>query len=415
MDRPEFRRLLDAIQAGAIDGLIAYHLDRVARDPRDLEDLIDAVESARLPVESVTGSLRLGSDAEITIARVAVAFANQSSRDTSRRIRRKMDDLAEAGRYSGGGARRYGFEVDGVTHKPDEAEVIRWAAAEVLGGRTVSSIVRDLNERRVPPVKADRWSSKSMTDILSGPRIAGLRVHRGEIVGTAAWAPILDRDTWDSVVATLAGRGRGMVQPRLERWLNGLLTCGLCDELLMGAYMTPPRPPRYWCKTGDRYNGCGRIAISAPPAEAEVARQVLDYITGPSMLSALARATAQEGVQRAGRSVAEDEAQLRELARMWAEKVITLAEYVDARRIIEGRLEASRVTARSAIPARLRSVVTDPNVREAWADLAPTVKRDVTRLVLGVNGHRGWKVNPADTDGPRRFQPERLVLAKRTG
>ena len=56
--RPGFRHLLDLIMSGAVDGLIAYDLDRTARDPRDLEDLIDAVEgAARLPVESVSGSL----------------------------------------------------------------------------------------------------------------------------------------------------------------------------------------------------------------------------------------------------------------------------------------------------------------------------------------------------------------------
>src|SRR5690348_2947507 len=35
--RPEFRRLLELMHLGQVDGLIAYDLDRVARDPRDLE------------------------------------------------------------------------------------------------------------------------------------------------------------------------------------------------------------------------------------------------------------------------------------------------------------------------------------------------------------------------------------------
>ncbi|MBA3311299.1 MAG: recombinase family protein, partial [Nocardioidaceae bacterium] len=41
--RPGFRRLLELLALGQVDGLIAYDLDRVARDPRDLEDLIDVV------------------------------------------------------------------------------------------------------------------------------------------------------------------------------------------------------------------------------------------------------------------------------------------------------------------------------------------------------------------------------------
>ena len=114
--RPRFRPLLDLIVSGAVDGLIAYDLDRTARDPRDLEDLIDAVEqrAPRLPVESVTGSLRLANDSDVTMARVMVAVANKSSRDSSRRIKRKHEELAQLGKYAGGGARRFGYESDGV-------------------------------------------------------------------------------------------------------------------------------------------------------------------------------------------------------------------------------------------------------------------------------------------------------------
>ncbi|MBA2772736.1 MAG: recombinase family protein, partial [Nocardioidaceae bacterium] len=70
--RPGFRRLLELLTLGQVDGMIAYDLDRVARDPRDLEDLIDVVEQTRAPVESVSGSLRLANDSDITMARVMV-------------------------------------------------------------------------------------------------------------------------------------------------------------------------------------------------------------------------------------------------------------------------------------------------------------------------------------------------------
>src|ERR1039457_489548 len=94
--RPGFRSAVAMLADGRADGLIAYDLDRTVRDPRDLEDLIDVVESSRprIPVESVTGSLRLASDADITMARVMVAVANKSSRDTARRVARARLRLA---------------------------------------------------------------------------------------------------------------------------------------------------------------------------------------------------------------------------------------------------------------------------------------------------------------------------------
>lgn len=57
--RPEFRKTLKFFQQDGADVLIAYDLDRATRDPRDLEDLIDAKVLHGFGVLSVTGSLRL--------------------------------------------------------------------------------------------------------------------------------------------------------------------------------------------------------------------------------------------------------------------------------------------------------------------------------------------------------------------
>ncbi|MFE1768193.1 recombinase family protein, partial [Streptomyces angustmyceticus] len=53
--RPEFRQLLADLANGVIDGVIFYDLDRLVRQPRDLEDLIDIVEYVKRPVTGATG------------------------------------------------------------------------------------------------------------------------------------------------------------------------------------------------------------------------------------------------------------------------------------------------------------------------------------------------------------------------
>ena len=40
--RPGYREVLDDITTGRVNGLLAEDLDRIVRDPRDLEDLLDA-------------------------------------------------------------------------------------------------------------------------------------------------------------------------------------------------------------------------------------------------------------------------------------------------------------------------------------------------------------------------------------
>jgi site-specific DNA recombinase len=134
--RPGFRKALDLLSSGKADGFMALDLDRTVRDPRDLEDMIDVVEQRKVPVDSVTGSLRLGSDADITMARVMVAVANKESRDKARRVAAARQRQAVAGEY-GGGRRPFGFDEDGLTVRPDEAQVIKDCIIRVVQGASL--------------------------------------------------------------------------------------------------------------------------------------------------------------------------------------------------------------------------------------------------------------------------------------
>lgn len=426
--RPQFRALLDAIRLGQVDGLIAYHLDRVARDPRDLEDLIDVVEQTRLPVESVTGSLRLASDADITMARIGVAIANQSSRDASRRIRRKQDEMAEQGAWRGGGARPYGYgvptgqvvTVNGQTRevldmnaiREDEAEVLRYAAQRVLEGVSVNALCKELDEQGHRPVKAERWSSRALSDQLRSARVAGLRKHRGEIVGPAQWPAILDRDTWEAVQATLAGRRASVTRRALEHWLNDVLICGRCG-LGMKFHSQPEDRSRYWClKSRHRPEGCGRIAIRAAGAEAEAERQIVAYLSREDVLQSLADVTSRRGAESARADLAADEQQLRDLSRLWAEKAITLDEYAEARKIIKARIDGAKAVQLAQVPESARKVLAAKDPAAAWVDLPAVPKRETALLLLHSRGFRGWTVTPHDPTKARRFDPTRMVLSE---
>ncbi|GAA1940751.1 hypothetical protein GCM10009738_12580 [Kitasatospora viridis] len=87
--RPEFRRLLADLAAGVIDGVIFYDLDRLVRQPRDLEDLIDIVEHTQRPVVGATGGrMNLINDSDRHMARLMCVMALKSSEDTARRVAR---------------------------------------------------------------------------------------------------------------------------------------------------------------------------------------------------------------------------------------------------------------------------------------------------------------------------------------
>ena len=100
--RPQFRAMLKHLDADEAQVMIAYDLDRAVRDPRDLEDLIDAKVLGGFTVRSVTGSLRLDTDSDVAMARVLVAMANKSSADTARRVARAAKQQAIEGAWHGG-------------------------------------------------------------------------------------------------------------------------------------------------------------------------------------------------------------------------------------------------------------------------------------------------------------------------
>jgi site-specific DNA recombinase len=427
--RPKFRRALELLESGAADGLIAYDLDRTARDPRDLEDLIDVVEqrTPRVPVRSVTGSLRLDNDADVTMARVMVAVANKSSRDTQRRIARKHEQLALEGKFGGGGARRYGYERDGVTLVDAEAAIIREMVQRILDGESARAIVADLTRRQIPTVKpGSAWSTQTLIGILRSGRIAGLREHRGKIVGPAVWPAIVDTATRDQVLAQLELNSRHLGKPGLRFWCNHLIWCSRCGGSLTGSYLggvhqsagwrqagdETAKRYRYWCATNRQPAGCGRIAIAGAQVEAEVQHQVLAYLERDDVVQMLAAATSAASVEETRRLLDDDQRMLDELARAYGERQISLGEWLAARQPVEQRVKVYGEALRAVVPARVRDVLGAADPAAAWGELDATGRRDVTRVVLEAGGHRGWLVAPADQTRARRFDPSRLSLLK---
>ena len=55
-------------------------------------------------------------------------LARYESDHKSERIRRKHEELAGAGKVSGGGSRPYGYEADKLTVRPAEAAVVKECA-----------------------------------------------------------------------------------------------------------------------------------------------------------------------------------------------------------------------------------------------------------------------------------------------
>jgi hypothetical protein len=102
-----------------------------------------------------------------------------------------------------------------VTPERAEAAAIEWAAGALLGGSTVSAVMREWNRRGLrTPQGGKPFTRQSVTTILRNPRLAGLNAYHGEITGPGDWQPVLAEETWRAVRALLDDPARLRLRPR---------------------------------------------------------------------------------------------------------------------------------------------------------------------------------------------------------
>jgi site-specific DNA recombinase len=80
--RPDFERMLVDLETGVIQGVAVYDVDRLARQPADLERIISIYDGKPLVFATVQGDIDLSTPDGRTMARVMVAFANKASMDS---------------------------------------------------------------------------------------------------------------------------------------------------------------------------------------------------------------------------------------------------------------------------------------------------------------------------------------------
>ena len=383
--RPEYRRMLDDIAAGAVDAVVVWHLDRLHRQPRELEAFFDVCDDAHLTaLASVTGDVDLATNDGRFMARILGAVARKESDDKSRRIRRKHLELAQSGEWAGGGTRPFGYLADRRSLNPAEAPFVAEAVARVLAGDSLRSVAGDFNARGVRTVTGRPWSIQVLRGMLLSARISGQREHHGQIVGPARWEAIITPDETARLRAVLDHRGRKIGRTPRRYLLAGLLRCEHCGAILV-ARPNARGDRRYVCAKGPGYAGCGRLAILAEPVEDLIQAAVLYRLDTPELAAALrGDAAADDETARTAAALDDDRRQLDELATAYGEKQITFPEYLAARKPIEARIEAakralSRTTRTTAVADYLGDSAA---LRERWADLPLARQRAIVAALL---------------------------------
>lgn len=363
--RPGWDRLLDDARDRSFRHIIAYHPDRLMRQPRDLEELLQVSDDQAITLHGEANRRDLSDPDDRFILRIEVAHACRSSDDTSRRLKSAMQDRARDGKPQGG-MRRFGYTKDGLTIVEDEAEIVREVFDRYLKGEGASPLAKDLTLRGIRTAGGKAWSAGTVRGLLDSRHVAGIRMHQGEEVGPGTWPAIIDAGVWAEVRARREFRSathkEALSKPRQRYYLlRGLVLCGRCGTLMSGTAKTAG--PAYQCNRRGRNDEkkCSR-AIVAPTLEDFVSDAAVKLLSELRVDGRLASSNLAEGVAE---EVEDDQRQLAELNEMWTAKELSTAEYRKMRKEITDRIAKAqrKVVIR---PMVLLDGLTGTGARAAW-------------------------------------------------
>lgn len=434
--RPRWAEALRMLRNGQINALMVYDLDRLARDPYDLEDAIEAVEHYGAVIRSATASeIDLSTESGRMAARIMVVMANKASADTARRVARSHLDRARKG-TAVGGVRPFGYEKDKCTPRASEAALIREAAEQLVVGVSLRSIAREWTDRGVATITGKPWHPNVVRNILANPRLAGWRVHQGKValdksgqpvrlrypatttvvVGDQVTEephpkageptpPILDQDTYDRVMEVLRApsrRGRKAARQGSRKYLlTGLLRCGICNGLMYGnAYdrHQVEKRFRYVCNGKAGTFGAHTISIAGLAVESYVEGLFLARLGSEEFDTAPASFDGSERLEQVKSSIAELMEAFR-AGRLSAGIVFPQVEQLEAER---DALEAERKAfIRATAGPRLEAITP-----ESWE--AMSVERKQAHLAQELDAIL-IKPPAAGSRGGPRLDPERIV------
>ncbi len=154
--RPGYEEALRLVDAHAVDVVFCWKWDRFIREPLDLEYLIPRFDKAGVRFAEAGGIIDLGTDSGRLAARILVAVAKAEQERKAERQKLANEAAAVNGRRRLGTPRPFGYCDDHVTPHPEEGPAVDDACKALLGGGTLSGVMREWDSAGLRPAQARR-------------------------------------------------------------------------------------------------------------------------------------------------------------------------------------------------------------------------------------------------------------------
>ena len=285
------QRLICDIEAGKVDTVVCYKIDRLSRSLTDFTKLVDVFERNSVTFVSVTQSFCTTTSMGRLTLNILLSFAQFERELAGERIRDKFAASRRKALFMGGHP-PLGYDVRDrkLVVNAAEAELIRLIFRRFLDLGSALLLIRELN---VLGHRTKSWTTQAGTvregrpfdkgtlyKILRNRTYIGEAVHKGQS-HRGEHERIVDRPTWDRVHEVLASNARrranetraGMPAP-----LRGLISCTHC-----GSAMTPTHTRRH----GRLYRyyvclGASRRGHDTCPVRSIAAGEVEELVLGAS-------------------------------------------------------------------------------------------------------------------------------------
>jgi len=292
LERPALKRLLADIEAGLVDVIVVYKIDRLSRSLMDFAKLVETFEAHRVTFVSVTQSFNTTTSMGRLTLNILLSFAQFEREVIGERIRDKVAASKARGMWMGGKV-PLGYDVANRKLVVNEAEAARVRRVFELFVETGSGVetVRRLQAEAVTAKSGRPLDKGDVYKILNLRTYIGEVTHRGNVYRGEHEA-IVPRDLWDRAHVIL------QVSPRTRAAQNRQHAPALLKGLIFGVdgrALSPThsvkngRLYRYYVaqsvlKGGpDRDDGLVR-RVSAAEIEAAVVDQVRALLRQPEVV-----------------------------------------------------------------------------------------------------------------------------------
>ncbi|OSQ51371.1 recombinase family protein [Marivita geojedonensis] len=262
LDRPALQRLLTDIDAGLVQMVVVYKIDRLTRSLADFAKLVERFDAAGCSFVSVTQAFNTASSMGRLTLNVLLSFAQFEREVTAERIRDKIAASKKKGLWMGG-VPPLGYDphpdpkTRGLVINADEAETVRtiFALYDDLG--CLNAVMRRANalglRSKLHRFRSGRvqggnpFSRGQIYALLRNPIYIGKIRHKAQI-WDGQHEPIVDEALWDRVqsklqAASVRPRGWKTAARQLVATPVAPLTGKLRDET--GDRLTPTHTRRH--------------------------------------------------------------------------------------------------------------------------------------------------------------------------